>query len=60
VADDDGLPFAVQAALTLLIVVLMVPGLIVEPGPVSEVLGLAAIGAVWGVDLGGDGGGGGG
>lgn len=59
-ADDDGLPFAVQAALTLLIVVLMVPGLIVEPGPVSEVLGLAAIGAVWGVDLGGDGGGGGG
>jgi hypothetical protein len=35
----------------------MVPGLIVEPGPISEVLGLAAIGTIWGVDLTGDGGG---
>jgi hypothetical protein len=51
---------AVNVALTLLVVVLMVPGLIVEPGPISEMVGLAAIGAVWGVDLTGDGGGGGG
>lgn len=42
-----------KAALTALILVLMVPGLVVEPGPVSEVVGVAAIGSVWGVDLNG-------
>lgn len=41
-----------KVALTGLIVVLMIPGLIIEPGPISEILGIAAIGTVWGVDLG--------
>lgn len=45
--------------LTGLILVLMLPGLIIEPGPISEILGFAAIGSVWGVDFTGDGGGGG-
>lgn len=44
-----------KVGLTGLIVVLMIPGLIVEPGPVSEVAGLAAIGAVWGFDPGDEG-----
>lgn len=38
--------------LTAIILVLMVPGLIIEPGPISEAVGAAAIGSVWGVDLG--------
>jgi len=48
---DDGLQ---KGFLTLVVLVLMVPGLVVEPGPVSEVVGVAAIGSIWGVDLGGD------
>lgn len=48
--EDDGLGSGSKMALTGLIVVLMIPGLIVEPGPVSEAAGLAAIGAVWGLD----------
>jgi hypothetical protein len=47
--------------LTGVILVLMVPGLLIEPGPLSEFVGFAAIGSVWGYDFGaGDGGGGGG
>lgn len=46
-----------KLGLTLIILMLMVPGLVIEPGPVSEIVGAAAIGSVWGVDLtGGDGG----
>ena len=44
-----------KATLTVLIIVLMVPGLVIEPGPISEVVGTAAIGSVWGYDF--DGGG---
>lgn len=44
-----------KAFLTVIILVLMVPGLVIEPGPISEIVGAAAIGSVWGVDLtGGD------
>lgn len=41
-----------KVAFTAFIAVLMIPGLIIEPGPISEILGVAAIGTVWGVDLG--------
>jgi hypothetical protein len=40
----------VKVGLTMMIVVFMVPGLIVEPGPLSEVVGLGAIATVWGFD----------
>lgn len=51
---DDGIGgLGTKAGLTLLILVLMVPGLIIEPGPISEIVGVSAIGAVWGLDLGG-------
>lgn len=52
--DEEKSPF-VKIVLSLLVVVLMIPGLIIEPGPISEIAGLAAIGAIWGFDLpGGD------
>ncbi|MFU1780717.1 hypothetical protein ACM16X_04985 [Haloarcula japonica] len=57
--DDDLTDDALQKGLlTAIIVVLMVPGLVIEPGPVTEVVGVAAIGSVWGLDLTGDDGGG--
>ena len=37
------------------VLMLMIPGLVFEPGPVSEIAGLAALGGIWGIDaLGGD------
>lgn len=39
-----------RTLLTVGIVVLMVPGLIIEPGPISEIIGLTAILAVWGYE----------
>lgn len=39
-----------KAPLTLLVVVLMIPGLVIEPGPISEIVGLGAILSIWGVD----------
>ncbi len=39
-----------KVAATAVVFVLMVPGLIVEPGPLSEILGVAAIGSIWGFD----------
>jgi len=50
---DDSDP-VIKTGLTAIILVLMLPGLVIEPGPISEVVGLAAIGTVWGVDLGGE------
>lgn len=41
----------VKAGLSAIVVVLMIPGLIVEPGPLSEIAGLAALGSIWGLDL---------
>lgn len=48
---------AVNLALTLIIVVLAVPGLVIEPGPFSEIVAGGLFAAVWGLDF--DGGGGG-
>lgn len=39
---------AVKFGLTLVVVVLMIPGLVVEPGPISEIIGLGAILSIWG------------
>lgn len=49
--------FLVKLLLSLAIVVLAVPGLIIEPGPFSEMAALAGLGAIWGFDLLDDGGG---
>jgi len=40
-----------KLTLSAVVVVLMVPGLIIEPGPISEIVGLAALGSIWGFDL---------
>lgn len=45
----------VKVGLSLGVIVLMVPGLVIEPGPISEIVGLGALGTIWGVNLtGGD------
>ena len=41
---------ASKILLTGIILVLMIPGLIIEPSPLSEVIGLGAILSVWGFD----------
>lgn len=43
--------FPVKVVLSVGIVVLAVPGLIIEPGPFSEAAALAALGAIWGFDF---------
>jgi len=40
----------IKLLLTVGIGILMVPGLIIEPGPISEIVGLGAIMSVWGID----------
>lgn len=44
----------VKLGLSAMIVVLMIPGLVIEPGPLTEIAGLAALGGIWGFDIGGD------
>lgn len=39
----------IKLLLTAIIIVLMVPGLVIEPGPFSEAAGGAAVGGVWGI-----------
>jgi hypothetical protein len=45
------LNFLVKALLTAVIVVLMVPGLIIEPGPISEIIGIGFLASIWGLDF---------
>jgi len=45
----------VQLGLSAVVIVVAIPGLIIEPGPCSELAALAAIGAIWGFDLPGGG-----
>lgn len=53
---DSSDPF-IKMGLTAIILIMALPGLVIEPGPISEVVALAGIGTVWGVDFdGGDGG----
>lgn len=44
----------VKLLLTGIVLVFAIPGLIIEPGPLSEIAALAALGTIWGFDLGGD------
>jgi hypothetical protein len=48
-ADDDST--IVQLMLSAVVIVVAIPGLIIEPGPLSELAALAALGAIWGFDL---------
>ena len=52
--EDENLVFKIVAS--AVVIVLMIPGLVIEPGPVSEIIGLGALGTIWGLDLGGEGG----
>lgn len=48
-ADDKGT--GTKIFLSVVVVVLMIPGLIIEPGPLSEIMGIGALGSIWGLDL---------
>jgi len=50
---DDPEDFGIGTKLILSagIVLLMIPGLVIEPGPLSEVGGFAALAALWGLPL---------
>jgi hypothetical protein len=40
----------VKILLSVGIVIMMIPGLVIEPGPVSEAAGLASLLGIWGLD----------
>lgn len=40
----------VKLLLTVGIGILMVPGLVIEPGPISELVGIGAVLSIWGID----------
>lgn len=40
--------------LSAAVIVVAIPGLVIEPGPLSELAALAALGSIWGFDLPGD------
>lgn len=42
----------VKVLLSVAVVVVAIPGLIIEPGPLSEIAALGALATIWGVDLG--------
>lgn len=41
--------------LTAIIIVLAIPGLIIEPGPISEIIAVSFIASIWGIDWNGGG-----
>lgn len=46
----------VKALLTALITIVAIPGLVIEPGPISEIAWIGGVSAIWGLDWGADGG----
>ena len=40
-----------KVGLTALTVVLAIPGLVIEPGPFSEIIAVAVISGIWGFDV---------
>lgn len=42
----------VKVALSVVIIIAAIPGLIIEPGPISEIVALGALGTIWGFDFG--------
>lgn len=43
----------VQMGLSAIVIILAIPGLVIEPGPISEIIAIGALGTIWGFDLGG-------
>lgn len=41
----------VKVGLSAVVLIFAVPGLIIEPGPFSEIAAIAALGTIWGVEL---------
>lgn len=41
----------VKIGLTAILIIMALPGLVIEPGPLSEITAAVMIGSVWGVDL---------
>jgi hypothetical protein len=41
----------VKLALSAIVIIMAIPGLIIEPGPISEIVALGALGTIWGFDL---------
>jgi hypothetical protein len=41
----------VKLGLSAAVIMFAIPGLIIEPGPISEALALGALGTIWGFDL---------
>jgi hypothetical protein len=41
----------VKTGLSVVVVLLAIPGLVIEPGPLSEIVALGALGSIWGFDL---------
>lgn len=54
----------VKLAVSALVILFAIPGLIIEPGPISEIVAVGIVGSIWGLDIdtggGEDNGGGGG
>ena len=42
----------VKLALSAVVLIMSLPGLVIEPGPISEIVALGTLGVIWGVDLG--------
>ena len=46
----------IKTGISVLIILMALPGVVFEPGPLSEIVAVGAVGTVWGVDFGvGDG-----
>jgi len=43
----------VQLGLSVIVIIFAIPGLVIEPGPFSEIAAIGALGAIWGFDIGG-------
>lgn len=50
-SSDDTDSVVVKVAVSAVVVVLAIPGLVIEPGPISELVALSALGAIWGLDV---------
>jgi len=42
----------VKIGLSAVVIIAAIPGLIIEPGPISEIVALGALGTIWGFDFG--------
>lgn len=42
----------VKLGLSAVVIIMALPGLVIEPGPVSEIVALTCLGVIWGFDFG--------